>query len=130
MLTYKGVGYTPAFVETMTAAVERIAQGAEIIPVDGPDDLCSALTEGCGHEGHCRDARTVWRDETARSSISAILPAIASGSLRIDSQVLESLRLAFIDRSIRAACEGCEWAPMCDEIAAGGFAESKLSPQG
>ena len=44
LLTYKGLGYTPAFVENMTAIATRINAGAKVILHPGPDDICAALT--------------------------------------------------------------------------------------
>jgi uncharacterized protein len=127
MLTYKGLGYTPAFTENMTRTIEAISAGGPITLVEGPDDLCAALDEGCGHEGHCSEARTFQRDKDAIAALSGLLPLLDPlQPFVLDTERLKAIRNAFAKGTIRAACADCEWTPICDRIAADDFAESLL----
>jgi uncharacterized protein len=126
MLTYKGHGYTPAFVARMDETMAEIASGHPVVLTHGPDHLCVALTEGCGHEGHCREARTVERDDRAIASLASILP-LQNGAFLITSDQLATLRELFASGAIRAACHDCEWMPLCDQIVAEGFDGVRLS---
>jgi uncharacterized protein len=127
MLTYKGLGYTPAFVARMDEAMAGISAGAKITLVDGPDDLCAALTDGCGHEGHCREARTFERDALAIAALDGVLPLAMGEPFALSAESLARLQLGFASRALRRACSGCEWVPVCDDIAAKDFVESRLN---
>ncbi len=40
---------------------------------------------------------------------------------------LAAMRAAFRSGEVRRACLGCEWKPLCDEIAGGGFVQAVLT---
>ncbi len=75
LLTYKGLGYTPAFVENMTAVATRINAGAKVILHPGPDDICAALTPAdraaCNHD--CAKPETEALDDMAEKATVAVL---------------------------------------------------------
>ncbi|MDJ1156947.1 DUF1284 domain-containing protein [Chelatococcus sp. SYSU_G07232] len=129
ILTYVGRGYTPHFVARMDEAVRRIAAGAPVEIVEGPDDLCAALIEeGSCHGDHCATARVRERDDLARAEIAALLglPHGANGTLVYSAQIVARLRAAFAAGSIRSACAGCDWKGLCDGLAETGYPEARL----
>lgn len=121
MLTFIGEGYSPAFVAEYRRIVARLGAGAEIAIVAGPDDICAPICHAAGE--HCHNASVTDRDREAAESVTALLDLeIAPGArFRLDAHRLARLRDAFAAGTIRRACADCEWAPLCDGIAASGF---------
>jgi uncharacterized protein len=133
MLTFKGMGYTPAFVANLEQVVRRLATGTETIEiVAGPDDICAPLLGQCGGPGeadcHCHRSSVVERDRLATQSIAALLarPLAPGAHLLLTPADLDQLRAAFAAGTIRQACTGCQWKPLCDTIAADGFTATLL----
>jgi hypothetical protein len=127
MLTFVGKGYSPAFVANLEQVVRRIASGTETIEiVAGPDAICAPLLGAA--ECHCARASVTLRDRKAAEAIETLLQrSLAPGnSIRLTNTDLDQLRAAFAAGTIRQACAGCQWKPLCDEIAAGGFVETVL----
>jgi hypothetical protein len=128
ILTYRGYGYTPAFVENMSAVVADIGAGRPVRLVEGPDDICNGLTPAdrilCNHD--CGKAETRDIDRLAVESIRAILPDDPSHPFVINMATIAAMRVEFAGRRIRAACERCSWSEFCTEIAADGFERTKL----
>jgi hypothetical protein len=124
VLTYKGAGYSPAFVAQFDAVIERLAAGEDAVVVDGPDDICAArLSDPADRDHHCRDPRIAERDEAARAAL-----AFNGGDVTLDEAAVAHLRARFAAGEIRAACAKCAWKEFCDEIAAAGYAGAKLHP--
>jgi uncharacterized protein len=130
MLTFIGKGYSPAFVANLEQVVRRLATGAEMVQiVAGPDDICAPLL---GKDGvadcHCHRSSVIERDRLATEAIGSLLGrAIAPGTeLLLSCADLDLLREAFAAGTIRQACTGCQWKPLCDDIAAAGFADTLL----
>ena len=135
MLTFIGKGYSPAFVANLEQVVRRLATGTETIHiVAGPDDICAPLLGAFGEPGnadcHCHRASVVERDRLATQAISALLDrSLAPGAQFLLTHAdLDNLRTAFAAGTIRQACTGCQWKPLCDGIAATGFAATLLLP--
>ena len=66
MLTYAGRGYSPDFVRNFDHITARLAAGAPITLVHGPDAICAPLC--CGPDGnnaHCHQASAQARDAQA-----------------------------------------------------------------
>lgn len=130
ILTYRGYGYTPAFVENMTGIVADIGRGRPAQLVLGPDAICGGLTADdrrvCNHD--CGRAETMELDRLAVEEVSDLLGVDFSGLIAIDQAMVARLRSAFAERSIRSACRRCPWSDLCDEIAAQAFAKTKLFP--
>ena len=126
MLTFQGEGYSPAFTANFAAVLRRIGDGEDILIVSGPDDICAPLlgSEGC----HCLGASISARDEAAGAALGALLerPLGPGTRLRLSAPMLAQMRQAFAAGTIRAACEGCEWARHCTAIAPGGFRRVRL----
>ncbi|WP_237154293.1 DUF1284 domain-containing protein [Oryzibacter oryziterrae] len=127
ILTYKGVGYSPAFVQRMDEVVAAIGRGALLRIVTGPDDLCEPLCLEDA-EAHCGNASTFERDAKALEAVGACLdgPLSVGDVLQLDSHRIAALRRAFTDGSLRAACRGCEWDALCTEIAGTAFDQARL----
>jgi len=155
MLTYAGRGYTPRFTSGMDDLIARLGGGAEILLVEGPDDICAPWLEearlgeaaekaapqkaaaekaATGQAGaeirapHCHESRIAQRDAKAASDIAALLEReIKAGNrLRLDAALIARLRHAFHDNSIRSGCAACEWKDFCDSLSAADFMDCRL----
>ncbi|MFK4825296.1 DUF1284 domain-containing protein [Paenochrobactrum sp. BZR 588] len=117
MLTYIGKGYTPFFVENYDQIAEQLSRGTVITLVNGPDDICAPLL--CESNCHCHNQSVTFRDQAALEDISALLGVrLQQGSKFIlNRQLLQKLRDAFRENTIRNACKGCEWSDLCTDIA-------------
>ena len=128
LLTYKGLGYTPAFVENMTAVANRINAGAKVILHPGPDDICAALTQAdraaCNHD--CAKPETAALDDLAEKATAAVLGHGLNDAFTLDAEKVAKLRAAFLTGESRSACGLCRWRAICDEIAASGYAATLL----
>ncbi len=128
LLTYKGLGYTPAFVENMTAIAARINGCAKVILHPGPDDICAALSPAdraaCNHD--CAKPETAALDEMAEKATVAVLGHGLGEAFVLDAEKVARLRAAFLKGESRAACGICRWRAVCDEIAGNGFAGTLL----
>jgi hypothetical protein len=127
MLTFIGKGYIPAFVANLEQVVRRLATGTETIEiVAGPDDICIPLL--CEADCHCHRSSVVERDRLATQAISSLLDRslVPGANLTLTQADLDRLRAAFAAGTIRAACTGCQWKPLCDAIAADGFTATLL----
>lgn len=127
MLTYAGNGYSAPFVANFDAIARRIADGRQTVEISsGPDDICAPLM--CGSDKHCTRASVQRRDWLASDDISDLLGLQIVPGLQIllNTERLAELRAAFAAGSVRRACEGCHWKPLCDGIAQQGFAGTRL----
>ena len=128
MLTYKGEGYSPEFIANCDWLIRQFAAGNEPVEiVSGPDDICAPLI--AGGDCHCFNESVLERDQKAAQQLSSLLgePVVPGAVLELTGARLGMLRSAFRNGDIRAACEECPWKELCDGIAGGGFAGTKLS---
>lgn len=128
MLTYIGKGYSPAFTANYDVIAGRLSTGEDVVLVNGPDDICSPIL--CEDDCHCLCESVTNRDTLALSSVSRLLGReLKPGQrLQLDPAMLSTLRAAFTDGRLRAACKDCEWADLCTHIATNtAFAAVKLS---
>lgn len=129
LLTYKGLGYTPAFVENMTAVATRINAGAKVVLHAGPDDICAALTPAdraaCNHD--CAKPETAALDDMAEKATVAVLGQDLNQAFTLDAEKVAQLRAAFLTGESRSACGLCRWRAICDEIAQSGYAQTLLT---
>lgn len=128
MLTYVGKGYSPEFVENYEQIAARLSVGEEIELVDGPDDICAALSGD--PTAHCHGESVLQRDRLARDAVSARLSAPLSlgQSIACTADIVMDLRAGFATGEIRAACGGCEWSGLCDRIAQEGYPDVRIRP--
>ncbi len=130
ILTYRGVGYTPAFVDNMTAIVEAIDAGRTVVLAEGPDDICGALStddrQACNHDCGCPETRAL--DAEAVAQVSSLLGRDLDGPLVLTASMIAALREAFAGGTIRAACRDCRWGEFCTRIAEEAFAGTRLAP--
>lgn len=126
MLTFVGVGYTPAFTARMRATLARLAAAAPVEIVDGPDTLCAPLLDD--PSAHCRRASVTARDARARQAAEAVLarPLPAGAQITLTGETIARLRAAFAAGAASQACAGCPWTGFCTEIAARGFTGAVL----
>lgn len=134
LLTFRGAGYGAAFVANMRAIADRLSAGEEAVIVDGPDDICAPRLEAEAQgldTPHCHEPGIVWRDAKALAAASDLLgrPLAPGEFVVFEADVAARLRDAFAAGTVRAACEGCEWAAFCTDIAASAFAGTLLAPR-
>ncbi|MGR6431796.1 DUF1284 domain-containing protein [Rhizobium sp. PAMB 3174] len=130
LLTYKGYGYTPGFVDNMSAIAAAINSGRPVRLVSGPDDICGALSAedrvACDHD--CFRVETMMIDDLALKAVEPFFPGGMAGEFFITPDIAAALRAAFVEGSIRAACTNCRWKAFCNDIAADSFADTLLWP--
>lgn len=121
MLTYVGRGYSPAFVENYDAIAARLSQREPIRLVDGPDDICAPILDIAS--AHCHNESVVERDRLALDAVRALLGAAVDldREFSLDHVMLARFREAFVRGRTRAACAGCEWSGLCDQVAGAGY---------
>jgi hypothetical protein len=128
ILTYRGYGYTPAFVRNMTEIVAQIEKGRPVELIEGPDDICDGLTpecrELCDHD--CARQSTFEMDLLASDAAKQLLPLHSGEPLILDRDHIALMRQGFADGSLRAACARCSWKNFCTEIVGEGFSRVKL----
>jgi hypothetical protein len=92
----------------------------------GPDDICAPLLGD--PECHCREGTVLERDRRAADALSSLLkqPIRENASIQLNAETLNRMRKAFAAGEIRQACNGCQWAPLCDKIADRGFHQTRL----
>ena len=120
MLTYRGFGYSAEFTANMATKISDIRYGADIVLVEGPDDICAGMSKACSHAtGHdCGAHDIIAMDLTARRDVEAALGRDLTHLAPMSASDLGILRKAFADGSIRAACQGCSWFEVCNSIVA------------
>ncbi|MCJ8140692.1 DUF1284 domain-containing protein [Falsirhodobacter halotolerans] len=132
LLTYVGRGYTPDFVANYDRIAARLAQGEDIVLVDGPDDICAPLLNG--PSPHCHGDSVRARDRRAAADTGHLLGQRLDTGTRItlDAARLAALRQGFADGRLRAACAGCAWTDLCNVVSAKGYAQTRvhLAPAG
>jgi hypothetical protein len=130
MLTYVGRGYTPAFVENYDGIVARLSQGEPIRLVDGPDDICAPIQDIAS--AHCHNESVVERDRLALDAVRDLAAAAVDlgGEFSLDAVMLTRFREAFGRGQTRAACTGCEWSGLCDQVAGAGYPHTMLQLRG
>lgn len=133
LLTYIGKGYNPEFVANLDRIVARLHAGESIQIVSGPDDVCK-MGEVCADpfDAHCLTNEISQRDRHAFKTLSDVLPLTIGDFLHASDfpQWTTQLRLAFSKKGeYFPSCQGCEWQPLCLDIAKNGFAGAKLFPK-
>ncbi|MCZ8182475.1 MAG: DUF1284 domain-containing protein [Beijerinckiaceae bacterium] len=127
-LTYRGEGYSAAFITGYDRMIETLAAGAPIRIVEGPDVICAPrLGEP---DCHCHEARIAWRDRQAAADLAPCLGQALPPGTELPGIVdyLPALRAAFAEGTLRKACSGCAWHDLCDQVALAGFAGTRLLP--
>jgi hypothetical protein len=127
MLTFAGEGYSPEFVTNFERIARLIGAGDQTVEiVFAPDDICAALLEDV--RGHCRESSVSERDRVAAEALTGLLGQAVVENARIElrEDILEHMRGAFAAGTIRQACHGCQWSPLCDRIASAGFSNTSL----
>ncbi|PTY37742.1 hypothetical protein BGP77_14765 [Saccharospirillum sp. MSK14-1] len=129
MLTYKGLGYSDAFCRNYDAIIARLNQGEAIALIRGPDQICQPLVrDEDGDCAHCHHRRIHRRDALAMQAVSEALgiEVTVGQTLRLTPSSLTTLRQAFTQGQLRSGCFDCEWHSLCTDIAARGYADTRL----
>jgi hypothetical protein len=127
MLTYAGKGYSADFTTNFDHIAAQIASGNQIVEIAfGPDDVCAPLLADV--TCHCHGASVFERDTLAAESLSQLLQrSIEPGTqIALTTATLDRMRQAFRAGTIRRACHGCQWVPLCDGIAASSFIDTRM----
>ena len=126
VLTYRGEGYSPAFIENFDAIARRIGQGEAVEIVFGPDDICAPLLNGDDH--HCTGESVSRRDALAAEELNNRLELDIAALKTVDLAAhLYRLREAFAEGEIRSACLGCDWQALCTGVASTDFRDTRLA---
>lgn len=130
ILTYVGKGYTPAFTANYDEVAGRIGRGEDIVLVSGPDDICAPLLDEA--DTHCHAASVIKRDAHAAEALAEFFaqPVRAGDRLRLCEATLARMRDAFAGGTIRRACTGCSWAPLCTSIAKDDYTGARIAASG
>jgi len=128
VLTFKGKGYSPAFVGNYQQIVTRLNQGEPVALVEGPDDICKPMLDD--RHAHCRTSRVTRRDADALKWVLSVCPELPGSTpmLVLDRDRVARLREAFARQPRRQPCLGCEWADLCNAVAGTGFLDAELYP--
>ncbi len=128
ILTYRGKGYSPAFVENMTRQVEAIRAGRDVRLIEGPDAICAGLTQACRAEVQhdCSAADTRRLDGQAQEAVSRVLGRDLATAQSLSAKDIAVLREKYASGAIRAACKDCSWKAFCDQIVGENFAGTLL----
>jgi len=127
MLTFAGKGYSPEFIANFERIIDRIASGNQTVEITfAPDDICAPLLADASC--HCRNTSVSTRDTLAAESLGQLLqqPIETGTHLTLTAATLDRMRHAFQQGTIRKACKGCQWVPLCDGIAASNFVDTRL----
>lgn len=127
MATYKGMGYTPEFVENFNRIAGRLSSGETVMIVSGRDEICEPMHAGMrGY--HCEHPGIYERDEYARQDLRKLLGRSMANGTRIamTSQTLNQIRDAFRNGETRRACKKCSWERQCTTIAQENFRGTKV----
>lgn len=127
ILTYKGQGYTSAFVENFDQVIIELQQNSEILIIQGSDDICRGWLEDSSC--HCHDQSIIERDTLALDCVSKVLGrSIDIGSLiTLDQPMIQKLRHAYAyGKILRQACKDCQWYDLCNDTAVNAFQDVKL----
>ncbi len=128
ILTYRGKGYSDAFVKNMSAKAAAIREGQPVQLVHGPDDICNGFTaacrEACDHD--CNARETAKMDREAAEAVSSLLGRPLDMAAPLGGDEIAALRAAYKQKTIRAACADCSWKEFCDGIADDGFTGAHL----
>ncbi len=127
ILTFVGHGYSRAFSENYKTVVQRLNAGEPVVLVDGPDDICAALIKEDA-DPHCFTCSVTERDTAALEVVRAVLerPLGIGEELVLTADMIALLRGAYGKGKMAAACNGCEWQQLCDDIAKNGFKKGLL----
>jgi uncharacterized protein len=127
MLTFAGKGYSPEFVSNFERIADLIGSGdCTVEIVFTPDDICAPLLAdpAC----HCKNSSVAERDRLAAESLADLLhqPLHPDAKIHLTRDTLDRMRAAFAAGTIRKACSGCQWSPICNVIASDNFRETRL----
>ncbi|MFO1104891.1 MAG: DUF1284 domain-containing protein [Amaricoccus sp.] len=127
LLSYVGKGYDPDFVANLDRIADRIAGGAPVVLVQGPDDICAPLA--ADPAAHCHRVQVAMRDRRAAADVGAVLRRPLRPGARLAFMArLAAMRRAFATGRSRTACAGCPWHALCTSVARGGFAGARVAP--
>lgn len=131
LLTYKGLGYSSAFVAGMTATAARLVAGATVEIVEGPDDICEPLCRA-DQNPHCHETTVPERDRRALSLVAGVLGhTLEIGDRFVFDETLRTrLRAAYQGGVFESACALCEWQPLCRDIAVGNYTDTLFRASG
>lgn len=108
---FVGQGYSPAFVERLTALLGAAAEGdVEVAP--GADDLCSACPALSG--ARCAHTESADAEVRAMDERALQLLGLAPGQ-RIAWSGIKAQLPALFSRWYGEFCAGCAWRPACEE---------------
>ncbi|WP_438938625.1 DUF1284 domain-containing protein [Alicyclobacillus suci] len=104
LLGYRGMGYSPEYVQNMTQLHRRLREQPETLVtlVVGPDDLCAKFpeTQPC----HCHDATIMQRDSAVRQRLG-----VEAGETYRWSDIEQRIQNHIVASDIATLCRTCSW---------------------
>lgn len=106
LLGFRGMGYSPEFVDNMTIVYEQLRRQPDTIVTitTGPDELCRCFPDD--KPNHCRSETVHARDEAVLH-----LLRLSSGDRVPWRDVLHRIRLYMTPAHIPELCLTCPWQP-------------------
>ncbi|HWL11811.1 MAG TPA: DUF1284 domain-containing protein [Ureibacillus sp.] len=112
LLGYRGMGYSPEYVENMTRIHQRLRNNPEtwIQIVNGPDQLCEKFP--LTGEYHCKNTAIYDRDEAILEKMNLQIGQILKWE-EIEARVLKQITPS----DIQTVCKTCTWRSygVCEE---------------
>ncbi|PWI58301.1 DUF1284 domain-containing protein [Sulfoacidibacillus thermotolerans] len=104
LLGYRGMGYSPAYVATMTNLHQtlRTAPETKILLVLGPDDLCKNFPDSQTY--HCEDANIHARDAAVLEKLG-----LQIGQVLPWQEIQHRIAQNIVPHDIPTLCSTCPW---------------------
>lgn len=134
MLTYIGKGYSRAFKDNFGAVITALNTGKTAVEVvRGPDDVCAPRLCDPDDDCHCREGVIADDDDTALADIQKLFETLQSplafdygAKLLLTPEIIRHLRTAYDNKTIRRACEGCQWFSLCTQVSEHNYKDAYL----
>ena len=113
LLGFRGLGYSPEFLQDMTKIVFKLLSCPETLIeiVDGPDDICTPCPfledGGCREEGPQSEETVKKRDRAVMVRLGLI-----SGDKVTWSAVEQRIRTSISPQDLEKICRACKWLPL------------------
>ncbi|WP_240941573.1 DUF1284 domain-containing protein [Paenibacillus sp. HB172176] len=104
LLGFRGMGYSPAFIENMKSVHEQLRndESSIIAIIEGPDDLCACFP--ANEESHCLNESVAEHDRNVLRRLG-----LTFGMSLPWSEALERIRGSVEAKDIETLCYRCQW---------------------
>lgn len=112
LLGFRGLGYSPEFVENMAGIADQLRSFPQTVIeiVRQPDDICSPCPflgkKGCQDKGPNSERKRRNRDEAVMDRLN-----VKTGDKLSWFEMRERMRSSINPEDLDAICQDCEWLP-------------------